>query len=130
MLRFKSNCSVMLLEPKPLEDVISVTEAIRPNCRSSGVATEDAMVSALAPARLAFTWMVGKSTCGSGETGKTWNATAPARAIAAVTSVVAMGLRMKGSQMFISIACRPVPCLALGHRVVAHALMRAAFTLV
>src|SRR5580658_10911024 len=100
MLRFKSNCSVMLEDPKPLDDVISVTEAIRPNCRSSGVATDDAMVSALAPARLAFTWMVGKSTWGRGETGKTWNATAPARAIAAVTSVVAMGLRMKGSQMF------------------------------
>ena len=30
------------------------------NCRSSGVATEAAMVSGLAPGRPAFTWMVGK----------------------------------------------------------------------
>ena len=43
--------------------------AMRPNCRSSGVATDEAMVSGLAPGRLAFTWIVGKSTCGSGETG-------------------------------------------------------------
>jgi hypothetical protein len=59
------------------------------------------MVSALAPASTAFTWMVGKSTCGSGETGKMRKATAPARAMAAVSSVVAMGRRMKGSQIFI-----------------------------
>src|SRR5580698_5571272 len=91
----------MLVEPRVLVDVISLIPAMRPNWRSSGVATEDAMVSALAPARLAFTWMVGKSTCGSGETGKMRNATPPAMAIAAVSSVVAMGLRMKGSQIFI-----------------------------
>src|SRR5580704_6230824 len=102
MLRFKSNCNVMLLEPRPLELVISVTDAMRPNWRSSGVATEDAMVSALAPARLALTEAVGKSTWGSGETGKMRNATAPAMAMAAVRSVVAMGLRIKGSQMFMS----------------------------
>src|ERR1700683_2942719 len=92
----------MLVDPRPLELVISVTDAMRPNWRSSGVATEEAMVSALAPARLAFTWMVGKSTCGSGETGKMRNATPPARAMAAVSSVVAMGRRMKGSQIFMS----------------------------
>src|SRR5580658_6889996 len=100
MLRFKSNCSVMAVEPRPLELVISVTDAMRPNWRSSGVATEEAIVSALAPARVAFTWMVGKSTCGKGETGKIRNATKPAKAMAAVSSVVAMGLRMKGSQIF------------------------------
>src|ERR1700733_7516565 len=92
----------MLVEPRPLDDVISVTDAMRPNWRSSGVATEDAIVSALAPARLAFTWMVGKSTCGSGETGKMRNATPPAKAMAAVSSVVAIGRRMKGSQIFMS----------------------------
>ena len=46
-----------------------VTPAIWPNWRSSGVATVDAMVSGLAPGNCAVTWMVGKSTCGSGATG-------------------------------------------------------------
>jgi hypothetical protein len=50
-----------------------------PNCRSSGVATDDAMISALAPGRLALTEMVGKSTCGSGDTGSTLNAIAPGK---------------------------------------------------
>ncbi len=39
--------------------------AIVENCRSSGVATADAMVSGLAPGRLAATWMTGKSTLGT-----------------------------------------------------------------
>ena len=47
-----------------------MTPAMRPNCRSSGVATEEAMVSGLAPGRPALTWIVGKSTCGSGDTGR------------------------------------------------------------
>ncbi len=59
----------MLVEPRVLEEVISVTAAMRPNCRSSGVATDEAMVSGLAPGKPALTEMVGKSTCGSGETG-------------------------------------------------------------
>ena len=53
---------------------------------------DEAMISALAPGRLAPTVMVGKSTCGIGETGKTEKATAPARATAAVIYVVASGL--------------------------------------
>src|ERR1035441_5756942 len=92
MLRFRSNCRVMLQEPSVLEDVISVTAAIRPNWRSRGVATEDAMVSGLAPGKLAFTEIVGKSTCGSGDTGRMRNASAPDSAIATVRSVVATGL--------------------------------------
>ena len=67
----------MLVEPSVLDEVISVTAAMRPNCRSSGVATDDAMVSGLAPGRPAFTEMVGKSTCGSGDTGSSRNATTP-----------------------------------------------------
>ncbi|MFK4603766.1 hypothetical protein ABIF57_003218 [Bradyrhizobium diazoefficiens] len=39
------------------------------NWRSSGCATDEAMVSGLPPGRLAVIWMVGKSTCGSGATG-------------------------------------------------------------
>src|SRR5580692_1822822 len=69
MSRFNSNCSVMEDPPSELVDVISVTAAMRPNWRSNGVATDDAIVSGLAPGRLACTDIVGKSTCGSGETG-------------------------------------------------------------
>ncbi len=60
----------MLVLPSELVEVISVTPAMRPNCRSSGVATEEAIVSGDAPGRLAETLIVGKSTCGRGETGR------------------------------------------------------------
>src|ERR1700743_436083 len=83
------------VELKLLEEVISVTPAMWPNCRSRGVATHDAIISALAPGRLALTEMVGKSTWGSGETGSTVNAMAPAIATAMVSSVVPTGRRIK-----------------------------------
>jgi hypothetical protein len=67
------------------------------------VATDDAMVSGLAPGNDADTEMVGKSTCGSGDTGNNRNATTPASAIAVVSSVVAMGRRMNGSEMLIGL---------------------------
>jgi hypothetical protein len=47
--RSSSNCSVMLVEPRALTDVISLTPAMRPKRRSSGVAIADAIVSGLAP---------------------------------------------------------------------------------
>lgn len=75
--------------------------AIRPNCRSRGVATEDAIVSGLAPGRFAFTDIVGKSTCGSGETGNNKNAMIPESANAIVSSEVPTGRFMKGAEMFI-----------------------------
>src|SRR5580658_10705227 len=100
--RFRSNWSVMLVEPRLLEEVISVTDAMWPNCRSRGVATEDAIVSGLAPGRDAETEMVGKSTCGRGDTGSNWNATAPESAMATVSSVVATGLRMNNSETFMA----------------------------
>src|ERR1700722_1480920 len=90
----------MLVEPRELTDVISVTLEIRPNCRSSGVAMDDAMISGLAPGSEALTEMVGKSTCGRGETGSTMNAAAPASATATVNSVVATGRRMNGAERF------------------------------
>src|ERR1035438_2209234 len=102
MSRFKSNCSVMPVDPSELEEVISVTAAMRLNWRSNGVATEEAMVSGLAPGRDAFTEMVGKSTWGSGDTGSSRYAAAPAKAIATTRRVVATGLRMKGSEIFIA----------------------------
>src|ERR1035441_5851424 len=101
MSRFRSNCRVMLVIPNALDDVISVTAAIRPNWRSSGVATDEAMVSGLAPGKPAFTLMVVNSTWGRGDTGSSRYAAAPAKVIATTRSVVATGLRMKGSEIFI-----------------------------
>jgi hypothetical protein len=60
----------MLVLPVELDEVISVTSAMAPRCRSSGVATDEAIVSGLAPGIDAETWIVGRSTCGSGETGR------------------------------------------------------------
>src|SRR5215208_2113211 len=57
--RERSNCSTTVVLPTPLDDVISVTPAIRPNCRSSGVASADAIVSGLAPGSAALTIIVG-----------------------------------------------------------------------
>src|SRR5580692_4272226 len=91
---------VMEVVPRPLLEVISVTPAMWPNWRSRGVATEEAMISALAPGRLALTEMVGKSTCGNGETGRTLKAMAPAMAIATVRRVVATGRWMNGAETF------------------------------
>ena len=64
----------MRVVPSELVDVISVTPAMRPKRRSSGVATEDAIVSGLAPGSAALTLIVGKSTRGSGATGSCVNA--------------------------------------------------------
>src|SRR6202167_1261136 len=100
MLRLKSNCRVTLGLPRELDEVISVMPAIWPNCRSRGVAPEEAMICARAPGRVAETEMVGKSTCGRGETGNTLKAIPPAIAIAAVSRVVATGRRMKGAERF------------------------------
>jgi hypothetical protein len=52
----------MLVDPRELDEVISLTAAIRPNWRSSGVATDEAIVAGLAPGKLALTEMVGNST--------------------------------------------------------------------
>ena len=59
----------MRVLPSWLDEVISVTSGIAPRWRSNGVATVLAMVSGLAPAMDAETVIVGRSTCGMGETG-------------------------------------------------------------
>ncbi len=100
MLRLRSNCSEMLVEPVELFDVISLTPAMCPNCRSSGVATDEAITSGLAPGRLALMLIVGMSICGSGETGSTWNAMMPAIAMAIVSRMVAIGRLMKMAEKF------------------------------
>src|ERR1700733_1677250 len=93
--------------PSELDEVISATPAMWPNWRSSGVATEEAMIWALPPGKEAETEIVGKSTWGRGETGSTVNAMAPATAIAMVSNVVATGRRIKSSEGFM-----PVPQVA------------------
>src|SRR5215468_5103868 len=86
--------------PSVLVEVISVIPAMRPNWRSRGVAMEEAIVSGLAPGNEPETLMVGKSTCGSGDTGSARNATMPASATATVSNAVATGLRTNGAERF------------------------------
>jgi hypothetical protein len=69
MFRLNSNCSVMFVLPCELVELIDETPAIVANCFSSGSATAEAIVSGLAPGRLALTWIVGKSTVGRSLTG-------------------------------------------------------------
>jgi hypothetical protein len=64
------------------------------------------MISGLAPGKPAPTEMVGKSTCGNGDTGNKRKATAPDKKIAMTRSVVATGRRMNGSEMFMLIQHR------------------------
>src|ERR1051326_7163971 len=68
--RSRSNWMVICVEPCVLDELMLLTPAMVENWFSSGVATEDAMVSGSAPGRPADTWMVGKSTFGSSLTGK------------------------------------------------------------
>src|SRR5258706_12880366 len=96
--------------PRPLVEVISVTPAMWPNWRSRGVATEEAMISALAPGRLALTEMVGKSTCGTGETGRKLKVMAPAMAMATVSSEVATERWLNGAETFIRVLTFRVAC--------------------
>src|SRR5262245_28334648 len=69
MSRLKSNCSVTLVLPVELDEVISSMPAIVVNCRSSGLATADASVAGSPPGSEAPTFKVGKSTLGRSLTG-------------------------------------------------------------
>ena len=59
ILRSSANCTVMLVLPSEFTEFIDSMPAMVENSRSSGVATEDAMVSGLAPGTAAVTEMVG-----------------------------------------------------------------------
>src|SRR5438270_10088241 len=59
-LRERLNCRVMDVDPSDDEETIESRPAIVENCRSSGVATAEAIVSGFAPGRPALTWIVGK----------------------------------------------------------------------
>ncbi len=69
IFRRRLNWSVIWHDPSPLTDVIESSPSIVENCRSSGVATAEAIVSGFAPGRLAETTIVGKSTFGKSLTG-------------------------------------------------------------
>src|ERR1700722_9864351 len=69
ILRSRSNWMVICAEPATLIDVICAMPGIIANCRSSGCATDVAIVSGLAPGYFTFTLIVGKSTRGRGATG-------------------------------------------------------------
>ncbi len=58
-LRLKSNWRVIELNPSVLDEVIWTMPGIWPNCSSSGVASEDAMVWGSAPGSWAVTAIVG-----------------------------------------------------------------------
>ena len=113
MSRLRSNCSVTRVEPSDELDVISLTPAMLPSARSSGVATVAAIVSGLAPGRLALTEMVGKSTCGSGAIGSSWKPSTPASAMPKVISVVATGRAMNGAEMFMPPPLHPAAASAV-----------------
>src|SRR5260221_12512077 len=102
MSRSSANWMVMLVRPWPESEVIWSMPAIVENCFSSGVATAAAMVSGLAPGRVAETWIVGKSTLGSEETGSKRELASPKIRIPAMTSTVITGRRTKSSERFIS----------------------------
>ena len=55
MLRFRSNWMVIAVEPSELVEVICAMPGICASWRSSGCATEEAMVSGLPPGKLADT---------------------------------------------------------------------------
>ncbi|MNL61218.1 hypothetical protein D3C87_1851160 [compost metagenome] len=55
MFLSNENCKVSVVAPIELDDVISLTPGMALNCTSSGVATEEAMVWALAPGSRAST---------------------------------------------------------------------------
>src|SRR5882724_10705631 len=100
MPRVRSNWRVIEVEPSELTEVIESTPEIPLNCRSRGVATEEAMVAGDAPGKLALTLSVGKSTLGRSATGSELYARTPNNAIANISRLVATGRRMNISEKF------------------------------
>src|SRR5262249_56922025 len=80
-------------------DVSAVTRGMVERCRWIGPATEAAIVSGLAPGKVAVIWMVGKSTAGNAATASSRYAKAPKTISDAVISVVITGRRMQASEI-------------------------------
>src|SRR5258708_16702282 len=85
-----------------LVETIESMPAMVANCCSKGVATAEAIVSGVAPGKLALTTIVGKSTLGRSLTGSNRYAITPKTHKATVTNVVMMGLRMQSSGKFMA----------------------------
>ena len=100
ILRPRSNCSVMFVLPVPLFDTIESMPAMVVICRSSGLATAEAIVFGSPPGSDAETFSVGYSTCGRSLTGSARYDTTPKSAMAAISRLVAIGRLMKISEMF------------------------------
>ena len=92
--RVRANWIVMLVRPRELDEVMVSMPGMVLNAFSRGVATVEAMVSGLAPGRLAETEMVGKSTLGKSLTGRRQYARMPKASIPNMTRVVATGRLM------------------------------------
>src|SRR3989475_6584544 len=107
MLRDSVNCSVMLVLPSVLDDVMASSRAIVETCFSRGVATAAAIVCGLAPGRPAETVIVGKSTFGRSLTGSSRYAIIPNMRMPSITSVVATGLRINSPEMLTSRQLHP-----------------------
>jgi hypothetical protein len=97
MLRSRSNWSVIEVDPCCDTEDIEAMPAIEAISRSSGAATEVAIVSGLAPGRRTFTLIVGKSTRGRAATGNCRNAKKPNTTNDSIISVVITGRRMQSS---------------------------------
>src|SRR5215470_9737814 len=102
MLRLRSNWIVIWGRPSEDVDVIDEMPAMVESCRSIGPATDAAMVSGLAPGKVAVIWIVGKSTAGSAATDSSRYPKMPNTISDAVISVVITGRRMQVSEIFIS----------------------------
>src|SRR5580704_9385826 len=114
MSRSSSNCSVTWERPKELCDDMVESDGIWPNWRSSGAVTSEAMVSGLAPGSWVVIWIVGKSTCGSAETGRRTKPRTPQSRTAKPRSDVAIGRSMKGVERLIARG-RPLAGVGPGH---------------
>src|SRR5277367_6101383 len=101
MFRFRSNCSAIAVEPSWLDEVIVFTPEMRPNCRSSGVATAEAIVCGSAPGNDAPTLITGKSILGREATGRKLKARIPDISKAADSSDVPIGRRINGAEILI-----------------------------
>src|SRR5688500_436780 len=88
--------------PSELVEVIESMPAMVDNCCSIGVATADAMVSGVAPGRLALTTIVGKSMFGRSLTGSSRYAITPKTHSAPVSSVVITGRRIQRAGRFMA----------------------------
>src|SRR6266446_501447 len=101
MSRLRLNCSVIVLIPSELVELMDVSPLIWSNCDSKGVVTADVITSGLAPGYRVTTWIVGKSTCGRDAIGRRKYPRSPSMMTPAIRSEVAIGLRIKGSETFI-----------------------------